>query len=121
MHYALARSPFLPTAILMAVLALLLTAGPADAASKSTCNGAVCEEVIHTGSTVTSWKTTVYPGSGYNCRTARFWVNDGLIASKQVCGTGGLVAYANTPYTLAAGSKLCASWANESGYACVTI
>lgn len=100
---------------------LVVAPDAAHAATKSTCNGAVCEEVVYSGTTVSSWKTTVYPGSGYNCRTARFWVNGGVIASKYVCGTGGLYAYANTPYSLPAGSQLCASWVNEWGYACVTI
>lgn len=111
------------TALIVLVLAASVVAvpRPAHAATKSTCNGAVCEEVVYSGSTVSSWKTTVYPGSGYHCRTARFWVNGGVIASKYVCGTGGLYAYANTPYSLPAGSQLCASWVNEWGYACVTI
>lgn len=117
-----AHAPFrLSLLFVVLVASIIALPQPADAATKSTCNGAVCEEVVYSGTTVTSWKTTVYPGSGYNCRTARFWVNGGVIYSKSVCGTGGLYAYANTPYTLPSGSQLCASWVDEWGYACVTI
>ena len=109
------------------VVALLLVGGtvlpqaPAEAATQSTCNGAVCTEVTSSSGVVTAWRTTVYPGSGYNCETARFWVNGGIIDTDQACGTGVVTAYASTPYYLSAGSRLCTSFVGQSGYACITL
>lgn len=118
----LQRRPWQLVLVLAAIaVSLVIGSSPAFAGTKSTCNGAVCEEVTYSGGTVTQWKSTVYPGSGYNCRTARFWVNDALVYSKYVCGTGTLYAYADTPYYFSSGSKVCSSWVNEPGYPCITL
>jgi hypothetical protein len=121
----LRRLVLAPRAALAATaLAALLMLGfqaPAQAATKSDCDGGVCQQVTHYGGTVTDWFATVYPGSGYNCRTARFRVNGSTIGGTQVCGTGMLSADASTPYYLNAGDQLCTYFEGELGYACVTI
>lgn len=113
------RKPVLFAAIVLLLLGV--APSPAEAATKYTCSGSVCMRVEHVGSTVTEWRAAVYPGSGYNCRTARFWRNGSLVQQVQVCATGTLYAYASTPYTAPSGTQLCASFVGESGYPCVTL
>lgn len=115
------RSSQLLLVALMSLTLVALGQTDAHAATRSDCNGSVCEEVTSSGSTVTDWFATVYPGSGYHCRTARFYVNGGLIDTDHACGTGLLVADADTPYSLWSGARLCASFVDEPGYACITI
>lgn len=70
---------------------------------------------------MTRWKTTAYVGSGYECATARFWVNGGLWRQQTVCGSAStLVANIYGSYDFRDGAKLCASWVGVSGYACLT-
>lgn len=110
-------------ALFTAIVLLLLgvSPSPAEPAIKYTCSGSVCTRVEHSGSTVTQWRAAVHPGSGYNCRTARFWRNGSLVQQVQVCATGTLYAYASTPHTAPSGTQLCASFVSESGYPCVTL
>lgn len=117
------QNPVRTVAIAIILILAVLVAGQtrADAATKSSCNGAVCEQVTHSAGTVSHWFATVHPGSGYHCRTARFRVNGATIGGDQACGYGTLEAYANTPYYLSSGDRLCAYFEGESGYACVTI
>lgn len=109
--------------VLTTLLVGLIAVGqsPAQAATRSDCNGAVCEEVTFSGSTVTDWFASANPGLGYHCGTARFFVNGSLYSQEYVCGSGWLTADANTPLYNAAGKRLCAAFSGQSGYACVTI
>lgn len=108
--------------IVAAVVMLLgLAATPSDAASPSTCNWDVCEQITHSGGSMSSWRATVYPGSGFHCRTARFYINGGLYNSKSSCGYGSLTAYASMPVAAIPGNTYCAAWVSETGYACITL
>ena len=114
------RYTFSRLAVVLALLlaSLVVTGRPAEAAS--TCNGAVCSEVTVSGGAMTRWKTTAYVGSGYECVTARFWVNAGLWRQQTVCGSANtLVANIYGTYDFPSGSSLCASWVGVSGYACL--
>ena len=107
-------------AILVAVALVLLPAPSADAAISTDCSGAVCEEVIWSGSTVTSWKATLFPGGGWHCKTARFYINGGLWNSDVVCGYGYLTGRPTNLPTVSSGWSLCALWVGYGGYACIT-
>lgn len=111
---------------LLVVMGLMLAwtaAGQATAAAaqRGDCNGKVCEWATSIGGTVTEWKASATPSGGYQCQTVRFYVNGGIINVQSVCGDGQLMAYADTPYYLSHGDRLCAAYVNFPGYACVTI
>lgn len=108
-------------AMMLSAAIVVVTPSTADAALKSACSGDVCEQVTYSGGKVTEWKASVYPGGGYNCRTAVYVRNGGVTASRRVCGSGTLVAYAPTPFNVGSGSTLCAYFVDESGYPCVKI
>ena len=118
--FTLSRSR-LTLLVVVASFLLAMNAQPASATVDTNCSGSVCEEVVYSGSTATSWKATVFPGGGWHCETARFFINGGLYNSKTVCGNGLLTAYANTPLGIGSGWSMCASWVGFSGYACVTV
>lgn len=116
------RSIRLLVVALIAALAILTAAPtPAVAAQRGDCDGWVCEWVTFSGGTVTQWKASVTPSGGYQCQTVRFYVNGAVINFQNVCGDGQLMAYANTPYYLSPGDRLCAAYVNFSGHACVTL
>lgn len=111
-----------PLAAMFVGLVLLVAGqGPASAAVQSICSGSVCEEVVHTGGTVTQWEGIVHVGATSQCVTARFWVNGGVIDTASACGTGWVYPQADTPYYLSAGDRLCVTVSGKSGYPCVTL
>lgn len=107
--------------LILAFAVLAIGQGPVRATVRSICDDVVCEEISHSGGTVDRWRGQVYAGTSWQCETAYFWVNGGVIDSAQVCGSGWVSAYANTPYNLSSGSRLCVSFANEPGYPCITL
>ena len=111
-----------PLAAMVLVLTLLVAGqGPASAAVRSLCAGVVCQEVTHTGGTVTQWQGFVHVGATPQCVTARFWVNGGIIDTASACGSGWVYAHADTPYYLSSGDRLCVSFSGKSGYPCITM
>ena len=96
------------------------TPAPADAASHSTCNGNVCHDVDYSGNYVSQWRGLGYGGTGYSCHYVRFWVNDGFLTSRHVCGTRWVTAY-GPQRTYPADAKLCVSVSGFSGYSCMRL